>query len=56
MLLPSSRGSRLRHTDAVENRLFREKVLRWIQRIHDHEARESDLLEDAFIEDLEAGD
>jgi len=36
--------------------VFREKVLRWIQRVRDHEARENDLLEDAFVEDLGAGD
>jgi len=33
-----------------------EKVLRWIQRVRAHEARENDLLERAFIEDLGAGD
>jgi hypothetical protein len=35
---------------------FREKVLRWIERVRDHEARENELLEEAFEEDLGAGD
>ena len=33
-----------------------EKVLRWIHRVRDHEAREDDLLDSAFVEDLGAGD
>jgi hypothetical protein len=36
--------------------VFREKVLRWIERVRDHEAREIELLEDAFVKDLGAGD
>jgi AraC-like DNA-binding protein len=35
---------------------FGGKVLRWIQRVRAHEARENDLLERAFIEDLGTGD
>jgi hypothetical protein len=35
---------------------FRDKVLRWIHRVRDHEARENDLLEDAIVEDLGTGD
>jgi hypothetical protein len=38
------------------DKLFREKVLRWIERVRDHEARENELLEEAFEEDLGAGD
>ena len=36
--------------------LLRQKVLRWIQRVREHEASENELLEDAFVEDLGAGD
>ena len=35
---------------------FRAKVRRWIGRVRDHEAREDKLLEEAFVEDLGAGD
>lgn len=36
--------------------LLRDKVLRWIHRVRDHEARENGILEDAFVEDLGVGD
>jgi hypothetical protein len=35
---------------------FREKVLRWIERVREHEAQENELLEEAFVADLGAGD
>ena len=34
----------------------RQKVARWIERVRAHESRENELLEDAFVEDLGAGD
>ena len=34
---------------------FRQKVLRWIQRVREHELLENELLEDAFVEDLGTG-
>ncbi len=36
--------------------VFRQKVHRWIERVREHESRENGLLEDAFVEDLGAGD
>jgi hypothetical protein len=35
---------------------LREKTLRWIERVLEHEAREDAVFEDAFIEDLGVGD
>lgn len=35
---------------------FRQKVMRWIERVVDHETREDDLVERAYMEDLGAGD
>jgi hypothetical protein len=43
--------ARARLDDAV-----RQKVLRWIKHVREHETRENELLEDAFVEDLGAGD
>jgi hypothetical protein len=36
--------------------VFYQKVQRWIERVREHETRENELLEDAFVEDLGAGD
>jgi hypothetical protein len=35
---------------------LRDKILRWVERVREHEAREVDLLEEAFDEDIGAGD
>jgi chromosome segregation ATPase len=35
---------------------LRAKILTWLERVHDHESRENDLVEEAFTEDLGAGD
>jgi hypothetical protein len=38
------------------NEAGRHKIVRWIERVRAHESRENELLEDAFEEDLGAGD
>ena len=44
------------NAEAKLEEAFRQKVLRWIQRVREHELRENELLEDVFAEDLGAGD
>jgi hemerythrin-like domain-containing protein len=48
----------IEEADAAQNLnlVFCEKVLRWIERVIDHETRENELFEDAFVTDLGAGD
>jgi len=48
----------IEEADAAENlnQAFCERILRWIDRVIDHETRENDLFEDAFVTDLGAGD
>jgi len=48
----------IEEADAAQslNLLLCEKILRWIERVIDHETRENELFEDAFVTDLGAGD
>jgi hypothetical protein len=56
--LVHSLGTLIDEAEAVEelDEAFRDKLRRWIHRVRDHEARENEILEDAFVEDLGAGD